>query len=182
MKVLAIAVCMAALAACSADVGDAPPPGGGVKPDDYAPAEHVDSLNRLERALDPIRGGQQAWLEFEDHGGLAHISDYYGLHVRGHSVRFGAQGELARVQLLLSPNSAPMEMREVLQGVCGINPADWGKSMAYVEASDGQAAAGEFCDAFYARINGDWNVVMMRCDVEMAEASPDRRNCEDFGR
>src|SRR5690606_80429 len=135
-----IAVCMAAvLAACSADVGDLAAPGGGVKPDDYAPAEHVDSLNRLEHALDPLRGGQQAWLEFEDHGGLAHISAYHGLHMRGHSVRCGAQGELARVQLLLSSNSSPMKMRAVLQDVCGINPDDWGKSMAYVEASDGQA-------------------------------------------
>lgn len=138
--------------------------------------------NKLETALDPRLGGRQAWLEFEDHGGLARIDDYHGLRVRDHSVRFGTQGELARVQLLLSPDSAPVEMRKVLQGVCGIQPDDWGKSMQYVAASEGQAAAGEFCDAFYARINGDWNVVLMRCDVEMAESYLDQRNCKDFGR
>lgn len=173
---------MTALVACS-DAGDALPP-GGVKPDDYAPAEPlpVDPRNRLEVALDPVTGGQQAWLTFEDHGGLARINRFHGLHVRDHSVHFGVQGELARAQLLLSPDTAPVEMRQVLQAVCGIRPEDWGKHMQYVEAAEGRAAAGALCDAFYARIDGQWNVVMMRCDVEMKERYLDRRNCEAFGR
>jgi hypothetical protein len=84
-------------------------------------------LNPLERALNPFGGNRTLVNDFRDAGGVNKFSDWFGIDIQGYNVQFDKDGNVVTIALQVPMETAPLELRQVINDLCGFSESEWKK-------------------------------------------------------
>ena len=83
------------------------------------------ALNPIEKAINPFGGSRSLVADFRDAGGINKFSEWFGLEVQGYRLQFDSQGNVGTVALQIPADTPPLEIRQVLNDLCGFSESDW---------------------------------------------------------